>query len=142
MAHKNLIGGTAYDTKGGKCMVNGTGYSIKKGRTLVGGTGYNISFSIQFKVKYLSYKTFDKRYVYGEAESGLTFRQYIDNIINTPPYPVPWLDYRRTGLGVYFTEDCGDFDTYHILIDTEGNRVSADDVIIPGHTYETIAKKT
>lgn len=44
MAHKNLVGGTAYDTKGGKCKAGGTGYSIKKGRTLVGGTGYDISF--------------------------------------------------------------------------------------------------
>ena len=45
MAHKTLIGGTAYDTKGGKCLVGGTGYSIKKGRTLVGGTGYDVSFA-------------------------------------------------------------------------------------------------
>ena len=44
MAHKVLIGGTAYDTKGGRCLVNGTGYSIKKGRTLINGTGYDISF--------------------------------------------------------------------------------------------------
>ena len=44
MAHKELIGGTAYDTKGGRCLVNGTGYSIKKGRTLIGGTGYDINF--------------------------------------------------------------------------------------------------
>jgi hypothetical protein len=42
MAHKELIGGTAYDTKGGRCLINGTGYSIKKGRTLIGGTGYDI----------------------------------------------------------------------------------------------------
>lgn len=45
MAHKNLVGGTAYDTKGGRCLVDGTAYSVKKGRTLVGGTGYNVSFS-------------------------------------------------------------------------------------------------
>lgn len=45
MAHKALIGGTAYGIKGGKTMVNGTAYSIKKGRTLVGGTGYDINFS-------------------------------------------------------------------------------------------------
>ena len=41
--HKTLIGGTAYEVKGGKCLVNGTAYSIKKGRTLVGGTGYDIT---------------------------------------------------------------------------------------------------
>ena len=45
MAHKILIGGTAYDIKGGKCLVGGTVYSIKKGRTLIGGTGEDIVFS-------------------------------------------------------------------------------------------------
>ena len=44
MAHKILIGGTAYEVKGGKCLVNGTAYSVKKGRTLIGGTGYDITF--------------------------------------------------------------------------------------------------
>ena len=42
--HKTLVGGTAYEVKGGKCLVNGTVYSIKKGRTLIGGTGYDINF--------------------------------------------------------------------------------------------------
>lgn len=45
MAHKILIGGTAYEVKGGKCLVNGTSYDIKKGRTLIGGTGYDITFA-------------------------------------------------------------------------------------------------
>ena len=44
MAHKQLINGVSYDTKGGRCLVNGVGYDIKKGRTLIGGTGYDISF--------------------------------------------------------------------------------------------------
>ena len=44
MGHKTLIGGTAYDIKGGKTLINGTAYDIKKGVTLIGGTGYNISF--------------------------------------------------------------------------------------------------
>lgn len=44
MAHKTLIGGTAYEIGGGKVLVGGTGYSIDKGRTKVGGTGYDISF--------------------------------------------------------------------------------------------------
>lgn len=44
MAHKTLIGGTAYDVKGGRTLIGGTGYNIKGGRTLLGGTGYNISF--------------------------------------------------------------------------------------------------
>ena len=42
MSHKTIIGGTAYEVKGGKCLVNGTVYSIKKGRTLIGGTGEDI----------------------------------------------------------------------------------------------------
>lgn len=44
MAHKTLIGGTAYGVKSGKALISGTGYDIKKGRTLIGGTGYDISF--------------------------------------------------------------------------------------------------
>lgn len=45
MSHKTIIGGTAYEVKGGKCLVNGTAYSVKKGRTLVAGTGYDITFA-------------------------------------------------------------------------------------------------
>lgn len=44
MAHKTLVGGTAYNISGGKSMVSGTAYNIKGGKTLVGGTGYNIGF--------------------------------------------------------------------------------------------------
>lgn len=44
MAHKTLIGGTAYEIDGGKTLVDGTAYNIDKGRTLIGGTGYDISF--------------------------------------------------------------------------------------------------
>ena len=44
MAHKTLIGGTAYEITGGKTLIGGTGYSIKGGKTLVGGTGYDIPF--------------------------------------------------------------------------------------------------
>lgn len=45
MGHKVLIGGTAYEIKGGKTLINGTAYSITKGRTMIGGTGYDINFS-------------------------------------------------------------------------------------------------
>ena len=44
MAHKELINGTAYDTKSGRCLIDGTGYAVKKGRTLINGTGYDINF--------------------------------------------------------------------------------------------------
>lgn len=46
MAHKTLIGGTAYEIGGGRTLVNGTGYSIDKGKTLVGGTEYDINFTL------------------------------------------------------------------------------------------------
>ena len=45
MAHKTLIGGTAYNIKGGRDLIGGTGYAKKKGRVLVNGTGYDIPFS-------------------------------------------------------------------------------------------------
>ena len=45
MAHKTLIGGTAYEIVGGKTLIGGTAYEIKGGNTLVGGTGYEIPFS-------------------------------------------------------------------------------------------------
>lgn len=44
MAHKTLIGGTAYEISGGRTLIDGTGYSIDKGRTKVDGTGYDIAF--------------------------------------------------------------------------------------------------
>lgn len=44
MAHKALIGGTAYEISGGKTLVGGTAYKIDKGKTLVGGTAYEIAF--------------------------------------------------------------------------------------------------
>lgn len=44
MSHKTIIGGTAYEVKGGKCLVNGTVYSIKKGLALVDGTETEIKF--------------------------------------------------------------------------------------------------
>lgn len=44
MAHKTLIGGTAYTISGGKTLVDGTAYSIKSGKTLVGGTAYEVGF--------------------------------------------------------------------------------------------------
>lgn len=49
MAHKALVGGTAFDISGGKTMVGGTNYSINNGRTLIGGTGYDIAFNPQWE---------------------------------------------------------------------------------------------
>lgn len=51
MAHKTLIGGTAYEISGGKTLVNGTAYSIDKGKTLVGGTAYEVGFAEMVTVR-------------------------------------------------------------------------------------------
>lgn len=45
MAHRTMVGGTAYEVGGGKALVDGTAYSIKNGKTLVDGTGYEIGFA-------------------------------------------------------------------------------------------------
>ena len=45
MAHKTLIGGTAYEITGGKTLIDGTAYSIKSGKTLVNGTAYEVGFA-------------------------------------------------------------------------------------------------
>lgn len=50
MAHKTLVGGTAYEISGGKTLVNGTAYSIKNGKTLVGGTAYDIGWTKYYTV--------------------------------------------------------------------------------------------
>lgn len=44
MAHKTLVGGTAYEISGGKPLIGGTAYSIAGGKALVGGTAYTINF--------------------------------------------------------------------------------------------------
>lgn len=44
MAHKTLIGGTAYEISGGKTLIDGTAYKIVGGKTLVSGTTYDIAF--------------------------------------------------------------------------------------------------
>jgi hypothetical protein len=51
MAHKTLIGGTAYEISGGKTLIGGTAYSIKNGKTLVGGTAYEVEFGEKVIVK-------------------------------------------------------------------------------------------
>lgn len=43
MAHKTLIGGTAYKIKGGRDLIGGTGYSKKNGKVPIDGTAYDIA---------------------------------------------------------------------------------------------------
>lgn len=45
MAHKTLIGGTAYTINGGKDLIDGTSYAKKQGKVLVAGTKMSIPFS-------------------------------------------------------------------------------------------------
>lgn len=51
MAHKTMIGGTAYEIGGGNTLINGTGYSIDKGKTLVGGTAYEVGFDAPITIR-------------------------------------------------------------------------------------------
>ena len=44
MAHKTLVGGTAYEIGGGKDLIGGTVYEKDHGKTLVGGTAYEVGF--------------------------------------------------------------------------------------------------
>ena len=44
MAHKALIGGTAYEIKGGRDLIGGTVHSKKNGKALINGTAYAIKF--------------------------------------------------------------------------------------------------
>lgn len=46
MAHKTLIGSTAYEIKGGKTLIDGTAYKIESGKTLVDGTTHDIGFNV------------------------------------------------------------------------------------------------
>lgn len=50
MAHKTLIGGTAYTIKGGNDLIDGTSYAKKQGKALVAGTAQTIAFSKKIKV--------------------------------------------------------------------------------------------
>ncbi len=49
MAHKTLIGGTAYEISGGKTLISGTVYDITGGKTLIDGTAYEIGFGPRWR---------------------------------------------------------------------------------------------
>ena len=73
MAHKTLIGGTAYNISSGKSLVSGTTYSIKGGKTLIGGTGYSISFGSGGEPTAMLYSDGDFVFQHGnEVASGKT----------------------------------------------------------------------
>ena len=87
MAHKTLIGGTAYNITSGTSMVSGTTYSISGGRTLIDGTGYDINFAPPKTAMLYS----DGSFVFqigDSVESGKTLTaSYTDfEDISTPPW--------------------------------------------------------
>lgn len=84
MAHRNLIGGTVYEAKGGRCRVGGTGYAIQKGRTLIGGTGYDVSFVTSPLVN-ITGSGVQKSAVYASAAiNGTTYTSAASDIVVAP----------------------------------------------------------
>lgn len=92
MAHKTLIGGTAYEIGGGKTLINGTAYEIGKGKTLVGGTAYEVSFgpeTVTITLTFTVYGDFSYtevwhngvRYYYATGNSTTTFNANVGDII-------------------------------------------------------------
>lgn len=82
MAHKTLIGGTAYEIKGGRDLIGGTGYSKKKGRVLVNGTGYDIPFSSGIPIGTLAVGSTVKIGVNGKSYDFLVVNQGIPSNSN------------------------------------------------------------
>ena len=107
MAHKTLIGGTAYNIVGGKSLVSGTAYNIKKGRTLVDGTGYNINFIPEATA--MLYSTGDFAFQRGdEVESGKTLvNSYtgFEDSSYSQAKNVPWNVQRANIKNVYCNEE-------------------------------------
>ena len=89
MAHKTLIGGTAYNISSGKSLVSGTTYSIKGGKTLIGGTGYSINFGSGGEPTAMLYSDGDFVFQHGnEVASGKTLTASYTGF--TSSASVPW----------------------------------------------------
>lgn len=82
MAHKTLIGGIAYEIKGGRDLIGGTGYAKKKGRVLVNGTGYDIPFSSGIPIGTLAVGSTVKIGVNGKSYDFLVVNQGIPSNSN------------------------------------------------------------
>ncbi len=81
MAHKTLIGGTAYEISGGKTLIDSTVYEIKNGKALVGGTVHEIGFK-EF-TPWFDLGTFDAL-----TESWLTEMFTATKDINAPTFDI------------------------------------------------------
>ena len=102
MAHKTLIGGTAYEIKGGKTLVDGTAYSIKSGKTLVDGTAYEVGFAKPVMVTLEGYGSISLCYVvingiqysYGPTTIEVPSGTIIECYVATESYYAPnaWIE--------------------------------------------------
>ena len=103
MAHKTMVGGTAYQISSGKSMVNGTVYTISGGRTLVNGTGYDISFKQNAYAMLYS----DGDLIFqktNSVETGKTLVNSYSNLIQDSAFTIPWTNERDLILNVSFKE--------------------------------------
>lgn len=121
MAHKTLIGGTAYEVTGGRTLVSGTGYDIAIGKTLVGGTGYDVpfaekdTFTLHIYDPY-TYEEATEEYTY---EVGMTWGEFIKSKYNTND------DFRRNGTRVLY----GNSDVYTYVVDEFETSTLTTDII-------------
>lgn len=116
MAHKTLIGGTAYEVSGGRTLVAGTEYNILKGRTFVGGTEYDIVFEIPIST-FVFHLDNGRSY---EFEEGMTWRDFVNSSYN---------DGMFTGRYTLLYDDF-----YYVTLDGR-NSCPLSDLIIPDQEY-------
>ena len=90
MAHKTLIGGTAYTVTGGTSMVSGSTYKINQGTALIDGTKYYINFKDD-KTYAMFYDNGDLVFQYGSAvEEGKTLvNKWYQDFNNIQSFKVP-----------------------------------------------------
>ena len=107
MAHKALIGGTAYNITGGKSLVSGTSYNITSGRTLVGGTRYDIMFGPPYAA--MLYSDGNMVFQLGtDVEEGKTLVGSYRGFVNKSYSSVsqtPWYEKRGNIIHVLFKDD-------------------------------------
>lgn len=121
MAHKTLVGGTAYEITGGKTLVGGTAYSIAGGKTMVGGTVYDISFKLS-GIKFMITGLISGTY---RVEEGTTWSEFI------------YSDRCPPDLGIFGPRVMFEHEGHSDPMYTNDNiLVRSSDAIIPGHTYK------
>ena len=124
MAHKALIGGTAYTITGGKTLIGGTVYTIPKGKTLVNGTAYSLSLGNPSSGTFTFYIEVDGNYgnpgTY-EATTAMTWEEFCDS-----PY---------NGARLYMSGGYPSAGHGTRVYDSNWIEQSGSDVIEPGATY-------